>query len=262
MNLEVITCEPEGPPHATPILFVHGMWHAAWCWAENFLPFFAQNGYQASALSLRGHGKSEGRKRLRWNTLADYVADVADVAARFATPPILVGTSMGGMVVQKYLESHPTPAAVLLGSGPPGGVIPATLRTFRRQPLAFVKANLTLSMYPVVGTPQLAREALFSSAVPEKQTLEYYGRLQDESYRAYLDMLGLNLPRSRKIKTPMLVLGSAGDAIVSVGDVETTARAYGVKAEIFGGMGHDTMLEPRWREVAERMLAWFQEQGL
>ena len=262
MNLEVITCEPEEPAHAAPILFVHGMWHAAWCWAENFLPYFAQNGYRASALSLRGHGKSEGRNHLRWNTLADYVADVTDVAGRSATPPILVGTSMGGMVVQKYLESHGAPAAVLLGSGPPGGVIPAPLRTFSRHPMAVLKANLTLSMYPVVGTPQLAREALFSSAVPEEQLTAYFGRLQDESYRAYLDMLGLNLPRSRKVKTPMLVLGSSGDAIVSVGDVEATARAYGVKAEIFGGMGHNTMLEPGWRQVADRMLAWFKEQGL
>ena len=75
-------------------------------------------------------------------------------------------------------------------------------------------------------------------------------------------MLGLNLPHSGKIKTPMLVLGSSGDAIVSVGDVEATARAYGVKAEIFGGMGHNTMLEPGWRQVADRMLAWFKEQGL
>ena len=262
MNLEVITCEPQGAAHPTPILFVHGMWHAAWCWAENFLPFFAKNGYQRQRAQPARPWEKRGRARLRWNTLADYVADVAQVAGRFATPPILVGTSMGGMVVQKYLESHPAPAAVLLGSGPPGGVIPATLRTFRRQPLAFVKANLTLSMYPVVGTPQLAREALFSSAVPQEQLMAYFGRLQDESYRAYLDMLGLNLPRSGKIKTPMLVLGSAGDAIVSVGDVEATARAYGVKAEIFGGMGHNTMLEPGWPDVAERMLAWFKEQGL
>ncbi len=262
MYLEVITCDPTEPAHPTPILFVHGMWHAAWCWAENFLPFFGQHGYRASAVSLRGHGGSDGRDRLRWNTLADYVSDVAEVAGRFATPPIVVGTSMGGMVVQKYLESHPAPAAVLIGSGPPSGVIPATVRTFLRHPAAVLKANLTLSMFPVVGTPELAQDALFSGALPQEQRAKYIDKLQDESYRAYLDMLGLNLPQAKKIKTPMLVLGSANDAIVSVAEVENTARAYGVEAEIFPAMGHNAMLEPGWQQVAERMLAWFKARGL
>ncbi|MBC7517162.1 MAG: alpha/beta hydrolase [Alkalinema sp. FL-bin-369] len=44
----------------SPIFFVHGAWHAAWC-RENFLPYFANHGYAAYAVSLRGHGTSEGR---------------------------------------------------------------------------------------------------------------------------------------------------------------------------------------------------------
>ena len=43
----------------SPIFFVHEAWHAAWCW-ENFLPYFANRGYAAYAVSLRGHGTSEG----------------------------------------------------------------------------------------------------------------------------------------------------------------------------------------------------------
>ena len=61
MNLELIKSEPVSAAHPTPILFVHGMWHGAWCWAEHFLPYFAQHGYDSYALSLRGHGASEGR---------------------------------------------------------------------------------------------------------------------------------------------------------------------------------------------------------
>lgn len=37
-----------------PLVFVHGSFHAAWCWAEHFLPFFSQNGYDCYALSLLG----------------------------------------------------------------------------------------------------------------------------------------------------------------------------------------------------------------
>ena len=65
MKLEVITREPETDARPTPVLFVHGMFHGAWCWEEHFLPYFAQRGYAAHALSLRGHVGSEGRERLR-----------------------------------------------------------------------------------------------------------------------------------------------------------------------------------------------------
>ena len=44
MKLEVITREPETDARPTPVLFVHGMFHGAWCWDEHFLPYFAQHG--------------------------------------------------------------------------------------------------------------------------------------------------------------------------------------------------------------------------
>lgn len=37
-----------------PLVFVHGSFHAAWCWAEHWLPFFSQSGFDCYALSLLG----------------------------------------------------------------------------------------------------------------------------------------------------------------------------------------------------------------
>lgn len=262
MNLQIVKEEAVSGVHRTPILFVHGMWHAAWCWAEHFLPYFAQHGYVSYALSLRGHGGSEGRERLRWTSLADYVSDVTQVVGGMDRPPVVVGHSMGGMVVQKYLESNRAPAAVLLASAPPQGVVAATVRVASRHPLAFLKANLTMSMYPLVKTPQLAREALFSAGMSEEKVRNYHARLQDESYRAYLDMMGLSLPRPKRVKTPLLALGAAEDSIFSPGEVEATARAYGTRAEVFPNMAHDMMLEDGWQTVTERILGWLNEQDL
>jgi alpha-beta hydrolase superfamily lysophospholipase len=47
---------------------------------QHFLDYFAERGYAAHALSLRGQGGSEGRERLRWTRLSAYIADVAQVA--------------------------------------------------------------------------------------------------------------------------------------------------------------------------------------
>jgi pimeloyl-ACP methyl ester carboxylesterase len=56
--LEVIDKGSLSRTHPSPLLFVHGGQHAAWCWDENFLDYFAAEGYRAVALSLRGHGTS------------------------------------------------------------------------------------------------------------------------------------------------------------------------------------------------------------
>src|SRR5215467_9242357 len=163
MKLEIISKHPIESLHPTPLLFIHGMMHGAWCWDVHFLDYFAQHGFAAHAVNLRGHGNSEGRERLRWTRIADYVEDVANAVRQLPGPPILIGHSMGGFIIQKYLEEHDAPAAILLSSPPPAGLLWAALRIARRRPFGFVKANLTLSLVPVIATPQLAREAFFSA---------------------------------------------------------------------------------------------------
>ena len=259
MKLEVISKYPRGAARATPLLFVHGAWHGAWCWDEHFLGYFAQRGYAAHALSLRGHGASEGKDRLRWTRLAEYVADVASVAGSLPQPPVVIGHSMGGAIVQRYLETPRAPAGVLLASMPPAGACTAALRLARRHPLAFAKANLTLSLYPLVATPRLAREAFFSERLADERALAYAGRLGDESYLAFLDLLGLDLPRPQRVAVPMLVLGAGEDTFFDSREIAATARALRTEAVIFPGMAHDMMLEPGWQGVAERMATWIEE---
>ena len=259
MKLEIISKYPAEPSYSTPLLFVHGAWHGAWCWDAHFLDYFAGQGFTVHAVSLRGHGNSEGRSGLRWARIADYVEDVAKAAIRLPSPPIVIGHSMGGFVVQKYLESHAAPAAVLLASAPPAGVLATTFRLARRHPLVFAMVNLKLSLYPLVATPALARESFFSAGLADSKVDEYWERLQDESFLGFLDMLALSLPCPEKVNTPMLVLGAEKDTVFSPGEVKATARAYHTEAEIFADMAHDMMLEPLWQSVAQRIVAWLKQ---
>ena len=259
MKLEIISHEPKGVSYSTPILFVHGAWHGAWCWEEHFLPYFAQKGYTSHALSLRGHGGSERPAHFRWLRINDYVADVAQVVNQFPEKPVLVGHSMGGLVVQKYLEKHTAPAAVLMASVPVKGVFRTTLRIARRHPLAFLKANLTWSLFPIIGTLELTREAFFSEDIPSEKLNKYFNRLQDESYLAFLDMMLFKLPKPEKVSTEMLILGAEDDAIFRPDENEVTAAAYNQRPEIFKGMAHDMMLENKWQMVADRIMEWLAE---
>lgn len=262
MGPELTTHEPANKEHATPLLFVHGAWHTAWCWEEHFLPYFAQRGYVAHALDLRGHGKSKGQEKLRWVSLANYVSDVAQVTAQFERPPVLIGHSMGSLVVQKYLETHQAPLGVLLTPVPLNGVLRTTLKIARQHPLAFLKANMTLKLYHIVSTPRLAHEAFFSAEMPEQQVNTYFGHVQNESYRAFLDMMIFSLPRPKHVKTPMLVIGAEKDALFTRKEVEATAHAYATQAHIFPGLGHNVMLENGWEAVAEHIATCLNEKRI
>ena len=262
MKLEIISKQPTEHAHPTPLLFVHGMVHTAWCWDRYFLDYFARHGYASYAVNLRGHGKSDGRERLRWTRIADFVEDVENAVRRLPGPPVLIGHSMGGFVVQKYLEDHTAAAAVLLSSPSHYGLLPTALRIARRHPLVFARTNVTLSLLPVIAAPELVREAFFSPDLPDERLTEYWKQMQDESYRAFLDMVALDLPRPRKVKTRLLVLGAARDNMLSAGEIRATARAYGAPCDIIADVAHDSMLEQRWQAVADRILGWLSESDL
>jgi pimeloyl-ACP methyl ester carboxylesterase len=256
MRLEIISKHPLENRYPTPLLFIHGMMHGAWCWDVHFLDYFAQHGFAAHAVNLRGHGASEGRQKLRWTRISDFVDDIANAVRQLPSPPILIGHSMGGFVIQKYLEDYDAAGAVLLSSPPPVGLLGTTLRIARRRPLVFARINLTFSLLPVIATPQLAREAFFSADFPDEELRGYWKRMQDESYMSFLDMVALDLPKPVKVKTPLLVLGAARDNMLEPSEIEATARAYHTQFEIIPDVAHNSMLETRWRTVAERILVW------
>lgn len=261
--LEVIDKGSCSESHTVPLLFVHGAWHAAWCWDEHFLNFFADQGYRALAVSLRGHGNSPTSKPLRSCTLADYVDDVASVADSLPTRPVVIGHSMGGGIVQKYLESRDAPAAVLLASAPPRGFAAALLRFLRRHPWLTIKAALTGDTMAMVSTAACVREYMFSPGTPEPLISDCVRRVQQESRRVInVDLMFRNLPRPQLVTTPVLVIGAECDGVFTTAEVGATAHAYHTEAELFPDMGHNMMLEPGWGAVAQRIHAWLESRDL
>ena len=261
MKIELIRHPAKNGNKSTPILFIHGAWHGAWCWEEYFLPYFASKGYDAYALSLRGHGNSEGREGLRWWSISDYVDDVSHIVGQMPKIPILVGHSMGGLIVQKYLQSSRVPAAVLLAPVPTTGAMMTTLKIAKRHFWAYLKALSTLSLYPVIGTPELAREAFFSEKLPTAKLETYYKKLQDESFRGFLDMT-FCLPKPSKVRDPILLIGAMNDMIFSQRQMEATANAYHYTAQMLSNTAHDVMLEDRWKDAADIILNWLKGQKL
>jgi len=202
-------------------------------------------------------------KPLRACSIADYVHDVRTAADQLASEPVLVGHSMGCFVVQKYLEKHPVPAAVLIAPATGQGLRRSVLRMFSSHPWIFLRGSIAGRSADLVNTPKLAREFLFCAHTPEPIVTSCAARMEPESARAGIDQMVVIRLRDTRLKAaPVLVLGARHDGMRTMAEVSATAQTYQTAAEFFPNMGHNMMLEPGWRAVAERIEGWLTGQGL
>ncbi|MCF8483160.1 MAG: alpha/beta hydrolase [Rhodospirillum sp.] len=264
MKLEVLRAMPRdrdtGDRTRPPLLFVHGAFAGAWCWAEFFLPWFAARGWDCRALSLRGHGDSEGVERLDSFRLRDYAEDVTTVLDGMDAPPVLIGHSMGGMVVQKVLEDRETTGdvagAVLMASVPPRGLLDGAMVMASQQP------NLFWMILQIQTTGRSARglrpveDALFHTPPTPEDGARYAALLQGESLSVINDMTWADVPRRPLRALPLLVMGAEEDAFVPPSQVRATAAHHGVEPHLFPNIGHAMMMDLGWESVAEALQEW------
>ena len=253
-DLEHVVSSPLRRTHDTPILLLHGAWHGAWCW-DNWRRHFSSLGYEVHAFSLPGHGGSSCNKgNLNRYTLEDYVDALANAVSGVSPTPVVVGHSMGGGVLQKYLESHVLPGAVLLATVPASGSLGMLWRMLRRHPVVVLKSMLTCNMYHWVATEALARDLFLGPAAKADDVSEFQRRLGGETIatmRFIRPYAGLNAR-----PTPVLVLAAERDAIFTVAEHRATAEKYGARLVVFEGQAHDLMLEPAWANVADTIDGW------
>ena len=85
-------------------VLVHGAWHGAWCW-EKVVPLLEEAGHDVVVPDLPGHGEyGTPMPELSMQGYAERVVRAVDEASE---PVILVGHSMGGIVVSLVAEARP-----------------------------------------------------------------------------------------------------------------------------------------------------------
>ncbi|MCC9622696.1 alpha/beta hydrolase [Thalassospira sp. MA62] len=259
-ELEIFRRSPKGTAKSKhPLVFVHGAFTGAWCWNEHFLAWFADHGFDTVSFSLRGHGGSGGRQLRALSSIDDYVEDLEEVVETLGQKPVLIGHSMGGYVVQKYLEKHSAEAAILMASVPPEGLLASNAMMAMAQPDLFAQ----MFWLQMIGPHTLLRErlgrAMLSPDIADDEGMIYFGRLETESQRALTDMMGANPIFLRPEDTPaMLVLGGRNDEVIQSELAEHTARRYHADIAMIDDIAHAMMLDKNWKLVAETILQWLE----
>lgn len=88
---------------ATYVL-IHGAWHGGWCW-DKVVPLLTMKGHTVEAPDLPGHGKDN--TSIQEISLKAYTESVRNILDIQHEPVILVGHSMGGIVISQVAEYRP-----------------------------------------------------------------------------------------------------------------------------------------------------------
>jgi pimeloyl-ACP methyl ester carboxylesterase len=243
-----------------PLVFVHGGCVHAGCWAPHFLPYFSRRGFACQAIDLAGHGASEGRQQLDSFGIDDYADDVAQVVDGLDAPPILIGHSMGTVVVERYLERGEARGAVLMAPVPPSGIFGSTLRLALTTPTYFAEQQRAIRGEYTAQTLALMREVYYSADTPDDDLIRYAPLFQPESRRALteLTLLAMRFPR-RRPQLPVLVVGGENDALFPPSYLGFTADRWAADRAVIPGVGHTMMLDAHWQPAAQWIADWLEE---
>lgn len=246
------------------IIFIHGMFLNPKSW-EHWSRYFRELGYECEAPAWPLHEGEPAMLRadppagLGKLTLADLHGHHRNLLRAEANPPVLIGHSLGGLLVQKLVADGLALAGVGICSVAPNKML-ALDWGFLRNSAAIT--NPLAGSEPYEMTAELfhqnfanTRDEAASRAAWEKYAL-------NESRQVLRDILGdegtvdVEAPH-----VPLLFVGAEKDEIIPASLVMRNAEAYTDNRSHseyveFSGRGHFICGEPGWEEVAERIANW------
>jgi pimeloyl-ACP methyl ester carboxylesterase len=254
IQLEHLTAHPLHRRCAQPILLLHGAWHGAWCW-EAALADLVARGFEAHAISVRGHGGTPAPPGHWRSTVLDYAREVRTAIAELGGRPLLVGHSSGGYITQLLITGvvgppPPLSGAVLLCSSPVSIGAYFLDRGLRGAPMVSLPALLRRE-------PATVRRAFFRPTIAAAELERHRQRLVSEPPLVTLSSMILR-PRPSRSHTPLLVIAAERDAVFDLAAQRATAAIYGADLVVVPEAAHDLMLDPAW-PIAGAAIARFAE---
>jgi pimeloyl-ACP methyl ester carboxylesterase len=247
------------PSQRPPILLLHGAFAGAWCW-QQVQQDLAEAGWESYALSLRGHGQSEGALMLASATINDYLADVESALATVGEPCIVIGHSLGGYLAQQIAERQMVAGLALIASIPPYGLSGSLSYMSALHPNLLMGLQSFALGHTSKPESALLQHLLFAKNTPMSVVDDFAQHAQLESMTALSELWmpnwWKNLPRFPKF--PVLVLGAGDDSIIPFSDVQITAQAWGVSPIMLPEAGHAMMCDRTQPDLSRELIAWLE----
>lgn len=216
--------------HTTSLVFVHGAFHGKWCWLEKFVPYFEKLSYRCLAIDLRGHGESEGKDQLNKYTINDYVEDIQSVVERLGYRVVLIGHSLAGAVIARFVQKHKVDAAVLMAPASEQGGLGFFYRAAKilgRKTMDEI--DKTKNPFLLVKDPKISKVLFFTEEMPDEDYTKYHEQLENESYTAVSEISKpITKGEPNPLKVPLLIIGANKDGCFTPDEITLSGKEYGL----------------------------------
>lgn len=264
-------------PAAGSVVFIHGLWLHASSWFP-WLEAFAEAGYSGSAPGWPGEPDTVEAARIDPQSQAgtgidDVVEHFTKLIGAMEQPPVLVGHSFGGTIVEKLLGQGVGRAGIAIDAAPIKGVL--------RLPISALRAA-----FPVLKRPGNRDRAVsltaaqfryaFGNAIPGDESDALYDawNIPAPGKPLFQAATANFSPHSEaKVDTdngdrgPLLLIAGGQDHTVPKVVTTSTLKQYKHSSAVtdlleFPDRGHSLVIDSGWREVATGCLEWLQKQHI
>jgi pimeloyl-ACP methyl ester carboxylesterase len=248
------------------IVFIHGLFMNPVSWS-GWVRFFEEKGYTCYSPGYPFHNgiPADLRKNINHDlgdlTFGQVVDSLATFVDSLAEKPVLIGHSMGGLVVQKLIESDRGSIGICIDPAPPQGLF-----SFK---WSFLKANLT-TINPFRGNsvflPDLKwfQYAFCNTMTMEQAEAEYVKYVVPESRNIARSSTGndgkMDFSKPHK---PLLFIAGEKDNIVPKSLIKKNFESYmdkfsRIDFREFAGKTHYICGQPGWEEIAAYIITWIE----
>ncbi len=258
-----------------PVLFVHGLWLLAESW-QPWAEMVAAAGYAPVRADWPGDPATPEAARanpeaLAGKSLGAILAHLETVVSALDRKPILIGHSMGGLLVQMLSAKVGAPATVAISPAPFRGVLPLPLSALR-------------SAFPVLSNPLNVRRAVqltpaqfrygFANTLDDAEASRLYAHHHVPAPGKPLFQAGLanlnpwteaRVPRRAETRGPLLIIAAEKDHTVPAAVSRAAYRIQRRNASVtelvsLPEAGHSLTIDRGWESVAREALRFIEAQ--
>jgi pimeloyl-ACP methyl ester carboxylesterase len=258
-----------------PIVMIHGLWMTPRCW-DRFREHYEKHGYRVLTPPWpRERGGVEDLRRdpspLNGLGVREIVNHFDGLIRSLKIPPILMGHSFGGLVVQQLLDRGLGAVGVAIDPAPPRGIFSAPRSVMKvgsyalRNPKNYYgTVRLTYPQFRYVFANNMNEEE--ARAAYERDAVPTPGRpFFEAAFAPFNPKSPTRVNLRNPARPPLLIIGGAEDHAVPAQLSRKNFALYKNSQAVtdykeFPGRCHLILSQKGWQEVAEYALNWAEAQ--
>jgi pimeloyl-ACP methyl ester carboxylesterase len=257
---------------APPIVLIHGLWMTPRSW-EHWITRFERRGHRVLAptypgLEVEVEALRADPSPIAPLTVSSVAAHLEGIIRGLEQPPILIGHSFGGTLVQLLLDRGCGAAGVAINSAPTEGVLvtpPSQIKAL------FPVLQNPANWHKAVGfTPEQFHYA-FTNTLSAEESAKVYERyaIAAPARIVWTGVLGNIIPGHQEAwvdyangdRAPLLFIAGGADHIMPASVNRSNAKHYArssarTEYKEYPGRSHYTCGEDGWEAVADYALEW------